>query len=104
MIAVMASAPAGAGDLAVAVTIAVAVTAIVAVIMLVTKSRRDEKLTKATIGLAAFSGFALLAGTLLVGGSLTQPPTAAAFGDAPSRSAAVPPIELKLSGLQLPTI
>lgn len=100
----IAFAPAFAGDLAVSVTIAVAVTAIAAVVMLVAMLRRSAHNSSATVALAAFSGVALLAGALLVGSSLTQLPTAAATSDKAPRSATVPAIESKLTGLQLPTI
>jgi hypothetical protein len=104
MNAVVSAAPAVAAGLPVAVTIAVAATAAVALVMLVATSRRTARPTKLTVGLSVFSALAVLVGALLVGGSLTQSPTAEATGGDVPRSVTVPPIELKLTGLQLPTI
>lgn len=104
MNAVITAAPAVAAGLPVAVTIAVAATAAAALVMLVVMMRRTMRPTKLTVGISVVSALAVLVGALLVGGSLTQSPTAEATENSVPRSVTVPPIELKLTGLQLPTI
>lgn len=104
MNAVIATVPPVASGLPVAVTIAVAVTAVVALVMLVVTLRRTIRPTKLTVGISVISALAVLIGALLVGGSLTQPSTAAATENPATRTVGTAPIELKLSGLQLPTI
>jgi formate-dependent nitrite reductase membrane component NrfD len=104
MNAVIAAVPPVVTGMPVAVTIAVAVTAAVALVMLAAMLRRTLRPTRLTVGISVISALAVLVGALLVGGSLTQPPTAAATEGSTSRAQAYPPIELKLTGLQLPTI
>lgn len=106
MIAVFMVAPAANAidGLPVAVTIAIAVTALVAIGMLVVVLRRTMRLTGLTVGISVASAAAILVSALLVGGSLTQPPTAAANENSGSKGATQQPIEAKLTGLQLPTL
>lgn len=104
MNAVIATAPPVASGLPAAVTIAVAVTAVVALVILAVMLRRTLRPTKLTVGISVVTALGVLIGALLVGGSLTQPSTAAATENAPARGVADAPIELKLTGLQLPTI
>ncbi|MFM9878417.1 MAG: hypothetical protein ACKVOG_11325 [Rhodoglobus sp.] len=104
MNAVLATAPPVASGLPVAVAIAVAVTAVVALVMVAVVLRRTLRPTKLTVGISVISALAVLIGALLVGGSLTQPPTAAATEGLSLRGVAHASIELKLTGLQLPTI
>ncbi|MDP3209093.1 MAG: hypothetical protein Q8M65_08080 [Rhodoglobus sp.] len=101
---VIAIAPTLAIDLTSAVAIAVAVTSVVALVMLVMMLRRTVSTSKFTVGVSAASALAVLVGALLVGGSLTQSPTAAASETSTPRGAGTPSIELKLTGLQLPTL
>ena len=103
MHAVLAVAPATAASSGypVAVTIAVAATALVAIGMVVVMLRRTMRPTRLTVGISMVSALAVLVGALLVGGSLTQPPTAAAEQDRAPKGVAVVD---KLEGLQLPTI
>lgn len=103
MHAVLVAAPAAAasGGYPVAVTIAVAVTALVAIGMVVVMLRRTMRPTRLTVGISVVSVLAVLVGALLVGGSLTQPPTAAAAPQPATKG--VGTVE-KLEGLQLPTI
>ncbi len=86
-----------------AVALAIAVTAVVALVMLGVVLRRSVRPTGLTIGVSAVGMIAVLIGALLVGGSLTQLPTAAA-ADGAARGAGSPSIELKLTGPQLPTL
>ena len=106
MIAVLTAAPAATAvsGLPVAVTIAIAAVALVAVGMLVVVLRRTMRLTGLTVGISVASAAAIVVGALLVGGSLTQPPAAAADENPLQKGAAQQPIEAKLTGLQLPTL
>jgi hypothetical protein len=90
--------------LPIAVTIAVAATALAAIGMLVVVLRRSMRLTVLSAGLSAATAAAVLVGALLVGGSLTQSPAAAAGEEPATKGAAQQPIEAKLTGLQLPTL
>lgn len=87
-----------------AVIIAVSITAIVALGMGVWSLRRNARLTRLAGGVSAVIALGILVGALVMGGSLTRPPTAAAVEDQAPRGATTAPIELKLSGLQLPTL
>jgi ABC-type nickel/cobalt efflux system permease component RcnA len=106
MIAVFSVAPAATAldGLPIALTIAFAATALVAIGMAVVVLRRKTRLTGLTAGLSVASAATIIVGALLVGGSLTQPPAAAANENPASRGAAQQPIEAKLTGLQLPTL
>jgi len=103
MQAVLLAAPAAAtsGGYPVAVTIAVAVTALVAIGMVVVMLRRTMRPTRLTVGISVVSVLAVLVGALLVGGSLTRPPTAAAAPEPAPKGVSV---VVKLDGLQLPTL
>ena len=109
MRAVLLAAPAAAtsGGYPVAVTIAVAATALVAIGMVVVMLRRTMRPTGLTVGISVASVLAVLVGALLVGGSITQPPTAAATpGDTAPKGVSVfeKPVVENLDGLQLPTL
>lgn len=104
MKAVIATAPTAVTDLPAAVAIAVAVTAAVAIVMLVVMLRRTVRPTKLTVGVTGISAIAVLTGALLVGGSLTQLPTAGATENSTPRGSGGPSVELKLTGIQLPTL
>ena len=54
--------------------------------------------------LPAAVAVAVLTGALLVGGSLSQLPSAGATENSTPRGSGGPSVELKLTGLQLPTI
>ncbi len=90
--------------LPVAVTIAIAATVLVALGLFVVMRRRTMRLTALTVGVSAASAAAILVGSLLVGGSLAQPPAAEADENAGTRGVTQQPIEAKLTGLQLPTL
>ena len=66
-------------------------------------SRSGVRVKLLTAGIVVASVFTVLIVALLVGGSLTQPPTAAAVGSA-SKAFAVAPEGAKLPGIQLPTL
>ncbi len=102
MHAVLAAAPAAAAvsGLPLAVMIAVAVTALAAIGMVVVTLRRTMRPTGLTVGISVVSALAVLVGALLVGGSLTQPPTAATPGKALKGFALVQ----KNVDVQLPTL
>ncbi len=104
MNAVIATAPTVATDVPVAVALAVMVTVVVAIAMVAVMLRRTVRPAGLTLGVSAASAMAVLIGALLVGGSLTQPPTAAATETSTPRGSGNPSVELKLTGLQLPTI
>lgn len=87
----------------VAVTIAVAVTALVAIGMVVVMLYRTMRPTRLTVGISLVSAVAVLIGALLVGGSLTQPPTAAAGQDRAPKGYAVP-ADPRFGDVQLPTL
>lgn len=87
-----------------AVTIAVAVTAIVAIGMVAVMLRRTMRPTRLTVGISLSCALAVLLGALLVGGALPQTATAAAGSVPVTRCIAHAPLELKLDGLQLPTL
>lgn len=91
--------------LPVAVTIAVAVTALVAIGMAILALHRNARLTGLRVAIGAASALAILVGALLVGGSLTRPPAAAASDeDRGVRPVPTVPAETELSGFQLPTL
>ena len=104
MNAVVAAAPPVATGLPVTATIAVAVTALAAILMLAIVMRRPLRTTKLIVGVSVASALAIVVGALLVGGSLTQPPTAAASEERMPRATGTASIELKLTGIQLPTL
>jgi hypothetical protein len=104
MNAVVAAAPPVATGLPVTATIAVAVTVLAAVLMLAIMMRRSLRTTKLIVGVSVTSALAIVVGALLVGGSLTQPPTAAASEERTARATGTASIELKLTGVQLPTL
>ena len=97
--AVVATAPTGSG-LLLAVTVAAAVTALAALGMVVLKLRRTMRLTGVTTVVSVASALAILIGAVLVGGSLTQPPTSIAERTGSKVAAQME----KLPGLQLPTL
>ena len=108
MIAELTAAPAAAtqSGLPIALTIAFAVTALVAICMVFVDLRRSAKLTPITGGLTAIGAVIVLAGTVLVGGSLSAAPAAVA-DDTITRSTSGTVEKLaveKLVGLQLPTL
>jgi hypothetical protein len=94
-----------AGGFPLALLIAAAATVLVALAMIVIALRRAHKLTALTSWIGAAAGVAVITGALLVGGALTQSPTAVA-GSAPSapRGASGQYADVQLDGLQLPTL
>ncbi|MBC7590476.1 MAG: hypothetical protein H7226_05450 [Salinibacterium sp.] len=90
--------------LPVAVTIAVAVTALAGLGMVVWSLHSSAKLTRLRAVVSASTALVILVGAVAFGGLLTRPPAANADEDHPSRAAAQARFELKLSGLQLPTL
>lgn len=85
-----------------AVTIALSATALVAIGFSLAALRRRMKLSRVAVSIGGAIALLVLVGSLLVGGSLTRPPTAVADG-AP-RGQATAPFEAKLTGFQLPTL
>jgi hypothetical protein len=55
-------------------------------------------------GARAATALVILVGAMAIGGSLTQPPAAVANEDRAPRGFGIAPVELRLSGFQLPTI
>jgi hypothetical protein len=86
-----------------AVTMAVAIVAVAAIAAVVVLLRRTMRLTGLTVGVGVGAAIAIVAGALLVGGSLTQPP--AAVADAPPGRASVdlvdPAVRIELPTLEL---
>ena len=66
-------------------------------------SRPDMRTKLLTTGIVIASALTVLIVALLVGGSLTQSPTAAAVGGA-ARAFGIPPADAKYPGFQLPTL
>lgn len=66
-------------------------------------SRLNLRTKLLTTGIACASLLAILIVALLVGGSLTQPPTAAAVSSA-AKGFGIPPEDAKYPGIQLPTL
>lgn len=64
----------------------------------------DTRLRRLIFGLGTVTALVILVGAIALGGSLTRSPTAAADEDRAPRGVGHAPIELRLSGLQLPTI
>ena len=102
-----------------AVTIAAAATALVALGSVVWSLQRSARLDRLPAGISAAIALVILVGASVIGGSLTRPPAALADEDRAPRSVSRAPIELKLgnikvgntnlgevklSGLQLPTL
>lgn len=107
MNAVLLAAPAAAqaGGFTLAILAAATVTVLVALAMIVTALRRSSRLNALTGWLSAAAAVTIIASALLVGGALTQSPTAVA-GPVPSapRGASGPYTDVQLDGLQLPTL
>ena len=56
------------------------------------------------VGLGTVTALVILVGAIALGGSLTRSPAAAADEDRAPRGVGHAPIELRLSGFQLPTL
>ncbi|GGK87251.1 hypothetical protein GCM10007382_03950 [Salinibacterium xinjiangense] len=64
----------------------------------------DARPRRLMFGLGTVTALVIIVGAIALGGSLTRSPAAAADEDQAPRGVGHAPIELRLSGLQLPTI
>ncbi len=96
---------AGADDgLLIALAVASAATALAAIGMTVVTKLRHARVNRTMVGIGAGFALALVVGGLIVGGTLTRPPAAAADGESVGKVPGHGPVEIKVDGFQLPTL
>lgn len=87
------------------IVVAIAVLAIAATVAVLVILHRSRRLSGLAVGVSAAVAVAILAGAVLVGGSLAPEPVAAASFDRPVSQVPVKPVgDPALVGVQLPTL